>query len=112
MHSLSAALSNRFTIFSKFGIPISNLTTSWKDGMAFLGLVKVFEVTLVNLYDFRNVSSILRLETAFRLAKDRFDIPRLLEISGKKSRSYIFSRGKQYIIFQIFKLIIPTKEAS
>ena len=50
--------------------------------MAFLGLVKVLEPNLVNLYEYRETSTSIRLETAFRLAKDHLGIPRLLEISG------------------------------
>lgn len=57
--------------------------------MAFLGLVKVLNSSLVNLYQFREESTRVRLETAFRLANDHLGIPPLLDTIGMLSHPLI-----------------------
>lgn len=64
--------------------------------MGFLGLVKLFEPNLVNLYEFRDSSPVIRLETAFRLAHDHLSIPRLLEVSGKINGKDLPSRRQNF----------------
>ncbi|XP_055338258.1 spectrin beta chain, erythrocytic-like [Paramacrobiotus metropolitanus] len=68
-------------IEERYGIPVTNLTTSWQNGMAFLALVKLLDSNLINLCEFRDAPSAIRLETAFRMAEDHLGIPRLLDVS-------------------------------
>ncbi|GAU98629.1 hypothetical protein RvY_09749-2 [Ramazzottius varieornatus] len=68
-------------ISERYGIPIVNLNSSWKNGMAFLGLVKVLDPSLVNLNDFATASAAQRMNSAFSLAHERLNVPRLLDVS-------------------------------
>ncbi|XP_055327248.1 uncharacterized protein LOC129580654 isoform X3 [Paramacrobiotus metropolitanus] len=64
-----------------YGIPITNLSSSWKDGMAFLGLVKVLDPKLINLNDYRRATPSERMNVAFTLAHEQLGIPKFLEVS-------------------------------
>lgn len=72
-----------FYFCRRYGIPIVNLNSSWKNGMAFLGLVKVLDPSLVNLNDFATASAAQRMNSAFSLAHERLNVPRLLDVSGE-----------------------------
>ena len=53
--------------------------------MAFLGLVKVLDPSLVNLNDYAGASAAQRMNSAFSLADERLRVPRLLDVGGKSN---------------------------
>ena len=70
-------------------ITISNFTTSWSDGLAFIALIHRFRP---DLFDYELVSrkpANARLEYAFRMANKHLEIARLLDPEGE---SYSFCK--------------------
>lgn len=70
-------------------IAITNFTTSWSDGLAFIALIHRFRP---DLFDYELVSrkpANARLEYAFRMANKHLEIARLLDPEGEL---YSFSR--------------------
>lgn len=68
-------------ISDRYGIPITNLSSSWKDGLAFLGLVKVLSPNSVNLNDYKNATAAERMNSAFSLAHQHLGIPKFLDVA-------------------------------
>ena len=61
------------------GIEVNDFGTSWRDGLAFLGLINAIDENLVDVDDYRNVSNKVRLTTGFDMAEKDLGIPRLLD---------------------------------
>lgn len=64
-----------------YGINISDLTTSFQDGMAFGSLVHSFKNDAINLDELKSLDILERLDAAFGAAETSLGIPRLLEPS-------------------------------
>lgn len=68
-----------FYIFSDTGIVVKDFGVSWRDGVAFLGLIDAIKANLVNLAELRKTNNRYRLETAFNVAEDKLGIAKLLD---------------------------------
>ena len=66
------------------GIDIRNFTTSWTDGLAFNALIHHHRPQLFEWTVLARKVPYARLEHAFRLANEHYNIERLLDPEGKK----------------------------
>lgn len=64
-----------------YGFNITDLTTSFQDGLAFAALVHSFKPDAIDLAAIKEMEILVRLDTSFRAAEDSMGIPRLLEPS-------------------------------
>jgi hypothetical protein len=64
-----------------YGIAVSDLTTSFQDGMAFASLVHSFNSSAIDLDAIKAMEIVARLDAAFNSAEQNLGIPRLLEPS-------------------------------
>ena len=73
-----------FNIFlsRRFGVEVNDFGNSWRDGWAFLAIIHRIRPGLVNIEQLQNVSNLVRLETAFRIAETELGIARLLDPEG------------------------------
>lgn len=63
----------------KFGVEVRDFGRSWRNGLAFLALIKSINPDLVDLRQSLTKDPVENLEQAFSLAQDHLDIPPLLE---------------------------------
>lgn len=64
---------------SNLGIEIKDFGPSWRDGMAFMGLINAIDGNLIDIDHYRNASNKHRLDTSFNVAENQLGIPRLLD---------------------------------
>ncbi|XP_075048914.1 nesprin-2 [Mixophyes fleayi] len=58
---------------------VTDFKSSWKNGMAFLSIIRSLRPDLVDMENLREKSNEDKLREAFRIAEDELQIPRLLE---------------------------------
>ncbi len=61
------------------GIQVRDFGTSWRDGMAFMGLINAIEDNLIDIDQYRNTSNKSRLTTSFNVAETELGIAKLLD---------------------------------
>jgi nesprin-1 len=64
---------------SNLGIEVKDFGPSWRDGMAFMGLINAIDENLIDIENYRNASNKSRLHTSFNVAETELGIPRLLD---------------------------------
>lgn len=64
---------------SNLGIEVKDFGPSWRDGMAFMGLINAIDENLIDIENYRNASNKSRLHTSFNIAEVELGIPRLLD---------------------------------
>ncbi|XP_067130355.1 LOW QUALITY PROTEIN: muscle-specific protein 300 kDa-like [Centruroides vittatus] len=67
------------SISQRFGIQVNDFGPSWRNGMAFLGIIHRIRPSLVNMDALGSLSNRERLEMAFRIAAADLGIARLLD---------------------------------
>jgi hypothetical protein len=62
-------------------VKVTNFTTSWKDGIAWLALLHFYDSSLVpDIHDLKqDTNELQNLERAFKLAEEHYGIERYLE---------------------------------
>ena len=88
-----------FNIFlsRRFGVEVNDFGNSWRDGWAFLAIIHRIRPGLVNIEQLQNVSNLVRLETAFRIAETELGIARLLDPEG--NFFFIFTKLFFYFVY-------------
>lgn len=61
------------------GIEVKDFGTSWRDGMAFLGLINAIDENLIDVDYYRNTTNRNRLITGFNVAETELGIAKLLD---------------------------------
>jgi hypothetical protein len=106
--------------YKSLGIEVTDFGPSWKDGLAFIGLLHHFKPDKVNIEDMKKLSPIVRLEDAFTMAKeeygvDQFLLPQDLQFLPDKGRDDSGPRKKTKhlddphvltYIFELYKQIV------
>lgn len=64
---------------SNLGIEVKDFGASWRDGLAFMGLINAIDENLIDIENYRNASNKSRLHTSFNVAETELGIPRLLD---------------------------------
>jgi hypothetical protein len=83
-------------------IAITNFTTSWSDGLAFIALIHRFRP---DLFDYELVSrkpANARLEYAFRMANKHLEIARLLDPEGELYSFCRFPSTQSFLVNNVF----------
>lgn len=75
--SLLSWVSN--AIPSNLGIEVKDFGPSWRDGLAFMGLINAIDGNLIDIENYRNASNKSRLHMSFNVAETELGIPRLLD---------------------------------
>lgn len=73
------------------GVDVRNFTTSWTDGLAFNALIHSHRPQLFDWTVMARKHPYARLENAFRLANEHFNIERLLDPEGEQFSAYAIS---------------------
>lgn len=64
---------------SNLGIEVKDFGPSWRDGMAFMGLINAIDENLIDIEHYRNASNKSRLHQSFSVAENELGIPKLLD---------------------------------
>lgn len=64
---------------SNLGIEVKDFGPSWRDGLAFMGLINAIDENLIDIENYRNASNKSRLHTSFNVAEAELGIPKLLD---------------------------------
>ncbi|XP_068085330.1 muscle-specific protein 300 kDa [Anabrus simplex] len=67
------------TLPPDLGVEVKDFGSSWRDGIAFLGIIDAIKANLINLAALRQANNRTRLETAFHVAESELGIARLLD---------------------------------
>lgn len=68
-----------FHYYRDIGITVTDFGPSWRDGLAFLGIVDSIKSNLVSIPQLRHRNNRERLEAAFKAAEDGLGVTRLLD---------------------------------
>ncbi|WKX90829.1 hypothetical protein Q1695_009578 [Nippostrongylus brasiliensis] len=81
-------------------VSVCDFTSSWRDGYAFNCLLHNFDEKLVDLDRIAEVTAMERIENAFAVAQQKFQVARLLQVRG-------WSHSELFVtVFIVFSFII------
>lgn len=61
------------------GIEVRDFDVSWRDGMAFMGLINAIDDNLIDIDQYRNTTNKTRLTTSFNVAESELGIAKLID---------------------------------
>lgn len=65
-------------VYRDLGVEIRDFGPSWRDGIAFLGVIEAIKAGLIDVAALKGTSNRVRLETAFDVAESELGVARLL----------------------------------
>lgn len=87
------------------GVRVLNLTSSWRDGLAFCALLHKYDPELIKFDELSKEDTLKNNELAFKVAEEKLKVPALLEASDLVSMEEIDELSVMTYLSMLYKRI-------
>lgn len=91
--------------YSYKGVRVINLTSSWRDGLAFCALLHKYDPELIKFDELSKEDALKNNELAFKVAEEKLKVPALLEASDLVSMEEIDELSVMTYLSMLYKRI-------